>query len=116
MMLRDERGITIEMPDVTDCEDLLDWLSQLGYANRGMGGLEPLTYVDVQTWDEVNESDLASWMKVLLVTMSREYCHQASISSDPKCNAPYVMVISEDDRAIMRERTGNKLRNLFGNG
>ena len=108
-----KREIPVEMPDVEGYELLLEWLAELGYSDRGLNGLDPLTYSDVQAWSEVSENSLTPWMKIMLVDLSRDYCHQANISLDSKCKAPYETTIEDDDLIVMRQTVDTKIRSLF---
>lgn len=106
-------GISVDMPDIEGFDIIVEYLAELGYVNRGFNGAEPLTYTDVASWDNAIEGFVDRWVISMLVYLSRDYCYQASISSDKLCEPPYVMEVDDHDLQIIRDKTDEKIRRLF---
>lgn len=105
--------VSIDMPDVEGFETILDYLSELGYVNRGFNGAEPLTYSDVSGWNDATGGFVDQWVIRMLVDLSRDYCYQASISGDKMCKPPHAMEVDDYDLEIIRETADAKIRGLF---
>lgn len=113
MEKRLEDDISIDLPDVEGFDLILEYLSELGYVNRGFNGPEPLTYSDVAGWNNATGGYVEQWVIRMLVDLSRDYCYQASTSSDKLCPSPYEMEVDDYDMQSIRESADLKIRGLF---
>ena len=101
---------SIELPDVGGYELILESISELGYATRGMNGLEPITFADVSAWSNLTEPFLDNDTLAMLVRLSREYAYHSNISIDPKTPEPYTTTSIVVDMAKRRADVERKMR------
>ena len=111
--LRIDLGYQIVLPELGPLHPMIEYLSELGYANRGMNGLESLTFSDVHGWVQLTEPELDTWALSMLVRLSRVYAYQANISRDEKCPEPYTVGNEGVDEAVRAAETDRKLRSVF---
>jgi len=73
---------------------LLNYFRQSGRCLQTSGGITPLTWTELESFDQANKLDLLVWEKRLLMQMSIAYANGLIAYRDPKSPPPYV---SEED-------------------
>lgn len=96
------------MPPIDDHEYMAGLFIDTGLGNRaGMGGMTPLTWVDLQAFDQCGRLELTGWELSRLMDMSREYCHwqaKGSQQGDIADDVPYIDRTKDASGYLMRNR------------
>lgn len=108
-----DRGLDVDMPPVNNLPFMIEWFDEVGPGSQGMSGLVPLTFTEVKSWAEGTNTELTDWEFRTIVRMSRQFCYQYDISSDPNCEAPYEMQVDDDSMARMRAKADEQIRSMF---
>lgn len=108
--LRDQ-GTDPPMPPVPiDGRYLIEQFHEVGPASHGaMGGLLPVTFAEMEAWQQATAVELLPWEARLLRRLSCEYVAQYAASDAPECPAPWT---SGNERA--REDVSRRVRLIFG--
>jgi hypothetical protein len=100
-------------PDVGDAHYLVGLFYDSGiWTQTGMGNV-PLSWQEIQAWNNVNEYELPLWTIKLIKQMSDTYCQEFSKSSE-LCQAPYTKeqeVVLESEE-VVGNRVANQLRSM----
>lgn len=96
------------MPPLEDGEHLVDYLLEVGPVQpTGMGSV-PLTFGELQAWQQQVGLDLQPWEVSMLRRLSRDYVAEAHRASSPAAKAPWV-----PDEVVHRKSVDAGLRSLF---
>lgn len=60
-------------PEVTVCQHLINYLSDIGEAMKGASGLVAISWTELNSWAQVTKTDLSSWESRSMVRLSRIY-------------------------------------------
>lgn len=116
LKVRKEKGLSFDLPKIDGLERIIQYLEDLGYAERGVSGLETISWQEIKSWTRMTQLDIKPWVLKMLRRLSSEYAYQASISTEMNCPAPYEMEVSSSDMDIIRKQADEKLRRMFANG
>lgn len=92
---------------------MLGYIDEVGLSKSGMAGIVPIDWADIESWVNVTDTCLETWEAKAIMNLSREYCYQFSISSDPKCPPPYNVNYDEGEMNAVRETAEETVRGLF---
>lgn len=99
-------------PDLPDCDALylVEYLFEIGPVHSGPS---PITYQDIESFQNITGIDLDNWEIQTLRRLSVEYAGQLNESRDPYCAAPYApdnpKTTSQRNQAV-----ANQLSQYFG--
>ena len=108
-----DRDLRITMPPVELFTHMIEWFAEVGPAVTGMSGFVPITFTEVKNWAEGTNTELTTWEFRTLVKMSKQFCYQYDLGSDPMCEAPYEMEVFEEDLVVMRAKANDKIKAMF---
>jgi hypothetical protein len=99
-----EEGKVIAWPELR-CSYLADILFEIGPCLHGGMGLSPLTWQEINAWQETSGIRLAMWEATAIRRASKEYARQVSISDKPDCPAPGKVVEQEPEKLAKHIRS-----------
>ncbi len=95
------------MPDAGDAGYLIEFLLEIGPANSGQSGPEPISWPDILAWQQATQTELTGQELVQLRELSKAYCSQYHVSKKPDCPAPAT------DFVVDHEKLGNRIKETF---
>lgn len=104
-------GIEPEMPPC-DAQYLLDYFWEVGPTLSGGMGESPLTFQEIQSYQDQIGIELQPWEVRLLRRLSAEYLSESHRSTKLNYPAPWKPEENTVDKAIKAESTRNALRDL----
>jgi hypothetical protein len=82
-------GGEVHLPPVEACQNLLDYLFQVGPLMAAGAGAGPVTFGELEAWEHSSGITLAPWQKLLLRRLSDAYLDQSQRATQRDCLAPY---------------------------
>lgn len=82
-----EQGAEILWPEVT-AKYLIQYLMDIGPCNNNGMGLIPVSWQEIQAWQQQNGVTLNAWELKIIKMASSAYANQANISDKPDCPPP----------------------------
>ncbi len=98
----------IKMPDPGDAAYLIEFLMEIGPVNSGQSGPIPVSWSDINAWQQATGTILTGQELVQIRELSKLYCSQYHDSMDRNCPAPYV-----DPDAVDHNKLGNHIKKVF---
>jgi hypothetical protein len=78
------------LPEILDCGNLLDYLKELGFDEKGGGfGAVPLTFQEIHSWAALTRTILTAWEVLALRKLSAAFVDQCRLAAKPDCPAPW---------------------------
>jgi len=100
----------LEMPVVPGYEHILEYLAELGFAERTGFGLQPFSYQEIYSWTQLTRTRLTLSELEAIRRLSSVYVDQTAKSADRNCPPPFV---SEDyDVETSRKSVDSFFRNI----
>lgn len=99
------------MPDIDDCDYIVQWFYQSGMGMSGANGLMSLTWQELQSFSEMTGCELTGWEAEVLMSMSRAYSGSYHKSQEPDSPAPW-MDESPETLEQMRANVAAKFKAL----
>jgi hypothetical protein len=97
-------GKEIIWPDLS-CPYLFDLLMSMGaYTNLGMGHV-PLSWQEMESWQEQNGIELKPWELGIIRRSSAAYVQQLQVSTKPDCPPPG-KVVEQDQKELAKRIKG----------
>jgi hypothetical protein len=100
----EKAGKDIIWPDIS-CPYLFDLLMGMGaYTNLGMGHV-PLSWQEMESWQEQNGIRLKPWELGIIRKSSAAYVHQLQVATKPDCPPPG-KVVEQDQNQLAKHIKG----------
>lgn len=109
-----EDSFLLKMPELDESEYLLPMLFEAGLVSQSGMGIAPLSWQEIQAWQNCTGVVLHTWEVCTLKQMSEAYAGEFSSASKPDAAAPYQYAAEEFvEQEIDHEAVCNKLHNAF---
>lgn len=104
----ERNGITPRLPPVWHGQHLLGYLHECGpVMGTGMGAI-PLTFGELQAWQERTGLDLQPWEVLTLRRLSKDYASESVRAANPAAKPPWTPPV------VDRAHVNQQLRSIFG--
>lgn len=103
-------GSPINLPDPGAAAHLVGVLFDVGPVGYGAMSAVPLSWPEINAWQQATGVELASWEARAIRRLSGEYLTMLQQAEDPACPAPWVNQDDIDRRAAVAD----KVRAVFG--
>ncbi len=104
-----ESGQEPAFPDIGEAGYLVDIWHDMGRVTSGGMGPVPLSWSEMQSWQDLTGVVLQPWELQMIRLMSTAYAGQSADAQEADCPAPYNVVESVD-----RESVEKRLARMFG--
>lgn len=102
-------GVEFELPALDGESYLLDIFFDVGpFVSSGMGAF-PFDHCQLESWQRLMGVGLCPWEVRTLRSLSRAYCRQLALSSDPEVSAPGSAAETPEQEYERRERVASGL-------
>lgn len=98
-----------EPPDIYATRFYIDALWQVGPAEFGEYGSKPISWTELNNWNQASELGLSGWELETIRDLSGVYAALANKSRSPDCKSPLAPVVQQSAEDIE-----NKLLKQFG--
>lgn len=103
-------GSSIDLPDPGAAAHLVGVLFDVGPIGYGAMAAVPLSWPEINAWQQATGVELASWEARAIRRLSGEYLTMLQQAEDPACPAPWVNQADIERRAAVAD----KVRAVFG--
>lgn len=101
----------MELPPLESFSFLIELLFEVGpFLSTGMGFI-PLTFSELESWQNLTNTELSSWEVTAIQKLSTAYVTEYSEASDKEQPKPYTLKLTYEEQTAV----SNKLRNVFAN-
>lgn len=100
----------LEMPEVNMCQNLLEYLLDIGISGSSGFGLTPLTWTELLSWSTLTGITLTSWESLALMNLSRAFTSYHGKFDEKDVASPHV--VEDFDRNLVSQSIGFRLRSL----
>jgi hypothetical protein len=105
---REAVGLSVELPPVEAGHHLVECLWEIGPSMPTGMGNAPVTFTEMQAWQQQTGSVLDAWEARTLRRMSVAYVTQAHEAAAPDCPAPWMPAPTASERD--QSRVGPRIR------
>lgn len=98
----------VNIKPVTIGQNIIDWMGEAGFYSVGMNGPTLLTWQDLNAWFNGVDTDVTREEKLLMRSLSREYCAQYSKSDNR--DEPCPVLVQVQDKAALDSRIKSVFR------
>lgn len=84
------------LPDIKGLETLASFFIEIGQATPVQGGLIPITWAEIQAWNEATKSKCEPWELKAIRVMSEAYCSGHALGRKPTSVAPWADISKKD--------------------
>jgi hypothetical protein len=104
------KGMSPDLPDAGLAAHLVGYLFEVGPIAHGPSGPVPVSWPDLQAWQQATGIELQTWEARALRRLSYDYLDATLAAKSPTSPAPYAAQPSPDNR----QAVANAVRNIFG--
>lgn len=104
------KGLTPDIPDPGLASYLAGYLFEVGPVAHGGMGAAPISFTELQAWQQATGVDLTPWECKALRRLSFDHIAAGQDAQDEDSPAPYAAPITEDRRS----HVADAVRNIFG--
>ncbi len=104
-----DAGTQPALPNPGAAGHLSAYLFEAGPVGYGAMGPVPLSWLDIQAWQQATGIDLHAWEAKALRRLSSDYIGQCQLAEEPDCPAPYIDADQERRQAV-----ADRVRAIFG--
>ena len=80
----------LKLPEIDDCDHVIQWFFESGMGMSGANGLIALTWQELKSFSDLSGANLSGWESETLINMSRAYTGSYHRSQEPDSPAPWV--------------------------
>lgn len=80
----------LRLPEIEDCDHVMQWFFQSGMGMSGANGLTALTWQELASFSFISGANLTGWESEALINMSRAYTGSYHRSQEPDSPAPWI--------------------------
>lgn len=107
------RAHLLELPEVGVAGYLLTLWWEAGTVSKNAGGIDGLTWTEIESWVRTVELDLSLWEKLTIKSISDAYANEYSLGSDKDRPAPYCSLPLDFDRNEMGKQVVNVMSSIM---
>ena len=85
----DEHHPSLELPPVDFGAYLVEYLQELGFCSYQGMGATPISFLEIQAWQQATGLVLSPWEVLAIHTLSSDYVGQLRTSENPQTPAPF---------------------------
>ena len=104
-----ENHPSLKLPEIDECDHIVQWFYQSGMGMSGANGLTALTWQELESFSALSGLNLTAWESEMLMAMSRTYSTSYHKSQEPDSPTPWVDE-SEETLEEMRANVAAKFR------